>query len=211
MQPKFDEKGLVPAVVQHALTGKVLMQAYMNQQAYEKTLNEQSVWFYSRSRRELWHKGATSGNYLKKVFVRLDCDGDCVLVGVLPEGPACHTGEESCFFNEVQGKAPFACDEVFRLYDTILKRKAAPKDGSYTSYLFEKGIDKILKKVGEETSEVIIASKNHAHDEIVYEVCDLIYHVLVLLANEGVAVEDVLAELACRHGRAHEKEYHLSK
>lgn len=211
MQVKFDEKGLVPAIVQNALTGKILMQAYMNREAYEKTLAEDTVWFYSRSRSELWNKGATSGNFLKKVSVCLDCDGDSVLVQAIPLGPACHTGSESCFFNEVCGQTPYDTDSVFKLYETILERKAQPQQGSYTSYLFEKGIDKILKKVGEETSEVIIASKNHDKAEITYEVCDLIYHVLVLLANEGVRVEDVLTELSSRHGKPHEKTYTLGQ
>ena len=200
MEIKFDEKGLVPAIAQEARTGAVLMQAYMNQEAYDKTLKTGYAHYYSRSRKQLWKKGETSGNIQKVVSVSLDCDGDCVLLQVEQTGGACHTGEYSCFFNLVQENAKVANSSLlYELYDLIGDRKMHPKEGSYTNYLFEKGIDKILKKIGEESTEVVIAGKAGDKRETVYEIADLAYHVMVLMVQMGISVEEVQQELASRH------------
>lgn len=194
---KFDEKGLVPAVVQDFYTKEVLMLAYMNKESFEKTLETKETWFYSRSRQELWNKGATSGHkqYVKKMSY--DCDGDTILIEVKQIGPACHTGKKSCFFNEIfaEKEKEFS---VPALFDLIKERKASPVEGSYTTYLFEKGIDKILKKVGEESAEVIIAAKNPDLAEMQYEISDLMYHTMVLMVERGLKVEDILVELEKR-------------
>ena len=200
---KFDEKGLIPAVVQDARTHRVLTLAYMNRESLAITLQEGRTCFYSRSRRTLWRKGETSGNVQRVVRVTADCDGDALLVEVEPAGPACHTGEESCFFRPLEGapdsgaaEARFSLDG---LYELLLGRKAERPAGSYTTYLFDKGREKILKKVGEECTEVIIGAMKDSREETVFEVADLTYHVLVLLAEMGVTPDEVRAELARRH------------
>ena len=200
---KFDENGLIPAVVQDARTHRVLTLAYMNRESLAVTLREGRTCFYSRSRRTLWRKGETSGNVQRVVRVTADCDGDALLVEVEPAGPACHTGEESCFFRPREGapdggaaQARFSLDG---LYGLLLGRKAERPAGSYTTYLFDKGREKILKKVGEECTEVIIGAMKDSREETVFEVADLTYHVLVLLAEMGVTPDEVRAELARRH------------
>ncbi|MEA5002197.1 MAG: bifunctional phosphoribosyl-AMP cyclohydrolase/phosphoribosyl-ATP diphosphatase HisIE [Christensenella sp.] len=199
MEIKFGQDGLVPAIAQEADTGVVLMQAYMNKEAFDKTLETGYAHYYSRSRQQLWKKGETSGNVQKIVSVSLDCDGDCVLLQVKQTGVACHTGKYSCFFNQVQDSKEAANSSLlYELYDLIADRKINPKEGSYTNYLFEKGIDKILKKVGEESAEVIIASKNPGTDELRYEAADLLYHLLVLMNEKGLTLPELFAELQNR-------------
>ena len=196
---KFDEKGLIPAVVQDVDSKEVLMLAYMNKESMKKTLINKKACYFSRSRKALWTKGETSGNTQELKGFYYDCDNDTVLLKVRQKGVACHTGSYSCFFNEVLQNSEMSQKELIEsLYDLIKDRKNNPKQGSYTNYLFEKGLDKILKKVGEESAEVIIAAKNEAKDEIVYEISDLIYHVLVLMVNSNVTIEDVLEELKGR-------------
>ena len=199
MELKFDEKGLIPAIVQDHYTKEVLTLAYMNAESLALTIAEGRTVFWSRSRQELWRKGETSGNVQKVVSITADCDGDALVVEVVKSGPACHTGAESCFFNEV-----YVSDEVKQfswegLYRLIEGRKACPKEGSYTTYLFEKGKDKILKKVGEECTEVLIGAAKNDKDETVYEIADLAYHILVLMVEMGISLEDVIAEEAKRH------------
>lgn len=197
---RFDENGLVPAVIQDINTGKVLMLAYMNEESIKLTLKTKKTWFYSRSREKLWNKGETSGNFQTVKKISYDCDGDAILLGVEPSGPACHTGEESCFFNNIfDEKEENFSDILQKLYNRITDRRENPVEGSYTNYLFDKGIDKILKKVGEETSEVIIASKNNIKDEMTYEISDLVYHLLVLMVDRGVAINDIKKELEIRY------------
>lgn len=196
---KFDEKGLIPAIVVDAISKKVLTLAYMNEESLKITMEKKLTCFYSRSRQELWLKGETSGNYQKVVSITADCDKDALVVMVEPMGPACHTGEESCFFNPV-----FSSDELKEfslegLVKLIEGRKIEKTEGSYTTYLFEKGIDKILKKVGEECTEVIIAGKADDKKETIYEIADLAYHTLVLMIQMGISLEDVHRELASRH------------
>lgn len=194
---KYNEQGLIPAIVTDARTGKVLMLAYMNKESLEITLKEERTCFFSRSRNELWRKGATSGNTQQVVSIATDCDKDTLLVSVVPAGPACHTGSESCFFNSiVENAAPFTIEGLMQL---ILGRKTDKKEGSYTTYLFEKGRDKILKKVGEEATEVIIGGKADDKAETIYELADLMYHALVLMADMDISVDDVMKELASRH------------
>ncbi|WP_320047884.1 bifunctional phosphoribosyl-AMP cyclohydrolase/phosphoribosyl-ATP diphosphatase HisIE [uncultured Ilyobacter sp.] len=196
---KFDEKGLVPAIIQDSTSGQVLMLAYMNEESYKKTLETGQTWFYSRSRKELWNKGATSGNTQTVKELSYDCDGDTLLVKVEQKGPACHTGEKSCFFNRVTKEKNMSLGEILGALDDILKdRKANPVEGSYTTYLYEKGVDKILKKVGEESAEVIIAAKNPDRSELVYEASDLIYHLLVLLNERGVELDEITTQLIGR-------------
>ena len=199
MELKFDEKGLIPAVVQDHYSKKVLMLAYMNKESLAITIDERMACFWSRSRGELWRKGETSGNRQHVVSVTADCDGDALLVEVVKDGPACHTGAESCFFNGL-----YLSDELKQfsyegLYALIEGRRTEPKEGSYTSYLFEKGVDKILKKVGEETTEVIVAGCKGDRTETVFEIADLAYHVMVLMVQLGISVEDVTRELEKRH------------
>ncbi len=195
---KFDANGLIPAIIQDHYTKKVLMLAYMNAESLDITIKEGKTCFYSRSRQELWRKGATSGNFQNVVSIRTDCDKDTLLIDVIKEGPACHTGSETCFFNDiVEGN-----DEAFSyegLYDMLVGRKINKKEGSYTTYLFEKGIDKILKKVGEECTEVIIGAKGGDKAETVYEIADLIYHITVMMIEMGISIDEVTAELAKRH------------
>ena len=197
---KFDEKGLIPAIVVDDQTNQVLTLAYMNKESLGISLEKKKTCFWSRSRQELWLKGETSGNYQHIVSITADCDMDALTVRVKKDGPACHTGEESCFFNTVFEKEEIApAFSVQSLVDTIEGRKLDPKEGSYTTYLFEKGIDKILKKVGEECTEVIIAGKADDKAETIYEISDLMYHVLVLMIEMGISVDDIMNELKSRH------------
>ena len=198
MQLKFDEKGLICAVAQACESGEVLMQAYMNLEAYEKTLETGYAHYYSRSRQKLWKKGEESGHLQEVVSVSLDCDGDCVLLRVRQTGAACHTGNYSCFFNTVK-EGGAGAEMLGRLQRVVEDRRDRPEEGSYTCYLFEKGVDKIAKKTGEEAVELVIAAKNGDKEEIVGECADLFYHTLVLLANAGVKLSDVCAELEERH------------
>ena len=196
---KFDEKGLIPAIVTDAETGEVLTLAYMNRESLRISMEEGRTCFWSRSRQELWRKGETSGNVQHIVSITADCDGDALTVRVRKDGPACHTGAESCFHNPIwrsEEPEPFSLQG---LYDLLLDRKAKLPEGSYTTYLFQKGLDKILKKVGEESTEVIIAGKAEDKKETIYEIADLSYHVLVLMAELGITVDEVRAELASRH------------
>lgn len=196
---KFDEKGLVSTIVQDAATNAVLMNAYMNKESIELTEQTGYMHYFSRSRGKLWKKGETSGNVQKVVSLRLDCDGDAILARVEQTGPACHTGSYSCFSELVSGEDKNASAGIIEeLYGVIMDRKLNPPEGSYTKYLFEKGIDKILKKVGEETAEVIIAAKNPGTDELRYESADLIYHLMVLFAEKGLTPQELFKELAGR-------------
>lgn len=196
---KFDNNGLIPAIIQESNSGEVLMLAYMNIESYKKTLETGYTWFYSRSRKELWNKGATSGNTQKIKEISYDCDGDTLLIKVEQKGPACHTGEKSCFFNRVTPIKSMTMGEVLFTLDDILKdRKKNPVEGSYTTYLYKEGVDKILKKVGEECAEVIIAAKNLDKSELIYEASDLIYHLLVLLNEQDVQLEDIKDQLIGR-------------
>ena len=197
---KFDEKGLIPAIVVDDETNQVLTLAYMNKESLGISLEKKKTCFWSRSRQELWLKGETSGNYQHIVSITADCDMDALTVRVKKDGPACHTGEESCFFNTVFENEEMApAFSVQSLVETIEGRKLDPKEGSYTTYLFEKGIDKILKKVGEECTEVIIAGKADDKAETIYEISDLMYHVLVLMIEMGISVDDIMNELKSRH------------
>ena len=196
---KFDERGLIPAVVLDAFTKEVLTVAYMNAESLQITMDEGKTCFYSRSRQELWRKGETSGNYQKVVSITADCDKDALTVVVEKVGPACHTGAESCFFQPVYQSEELNEFSLPALMKLIEGRKTDKKEGSYTTYLFEKGIDKILKKVGEECTEVIIAGKADDKKETVYEIADLCYHVLVLMVEMGISLKDVHKELAARH------------
>ena len=196
---KFDEKGLIPAIVVDNETGKVLTLAYMNKESLDISLREKKTCFWSRSRQELWLKGETSGNYQHIQSITADCDGDALVVKVIKDGPACHTGSDSCFFEEVLGTPVNEEFAVADLYKLLQGRKKEMPEGSYTSYLFEKGIDKILKKVGEECTEVIIASKADDKAETIYEIADLMYHVMVMMVEMGISVDDVMKELASRH------------
>ena len=196
---KYDSNGLIPAAVTDADGGGLLMLAYMNRESLEITLREGYTCFWSRSRRELWRKGETSGNRQQVVSITADCDFDALEVRVRKLGPACHTGAESCFFNELLPRTEPEAFSIQGLYELLLGRRETKPEGSYTSYLFEKGLDKILKKVGEESTEVIIAA--HARDkrETVYELTDLAYHALVLMAELGITPAEVRDELAGRH------------
>lgn len=196
---KFDAQGLIPAVVVDAASKRVLTLAYMNRESLEISMREGRTCFWSRSRRELWRKGETSGNVQHIVDITADCDRDALVVTVNKEGPACHLGTDSCFNDKVfegDQPAPFS---VEGLYALLQGRKETLPEGSYTTYLFQKGLDKILKKVGEESTEVIIAGKANDKPETVYEIADLMYHVMVLMVEMGISVEDVTAELASRH------------
>jgi phosphoribosyl-ATP pyrophosphohydrolase/phosphoribosyl-AMP cyclohydrolase len=229
-QIQFDERGLVPAVVQDHETGEILMLAYMNAESFARTLRTGETWFWSRSRGELWNKGATSGNRQRVVELRLDCDGDSVVVRVAAEGPACHTGERSCFFRPLAGAPPalpagrqivpakvvppepqLAVVDMKSmelgillndLYTLIRMREAERPEKSYTTYLFESGLDKILKKIGEEATETVIAAKNGSARELTSELADLLYHLLVLMVERGLGLEDICRELAARAGKA---------
>ena len=196
---KFDEKGLIPAVVVDSITKKVLTVAYMNKESLKISMEKGLTCFYSRSRQELWLKGETSGNYQHIVSITADCDGDALVVVVEKDGPACHLGTDSCFTNSVWQSESLHEFSLEGLYELLEGRNKERPEGSYTTYLFEKGIDKILKKVGEECTEVIIAGKADDKKETVYELADLAYHAMVLMVQMGITVEDVHRELASRH------------
>ncbi len=199
MELKFDKDGLIPAVVQDIDSGRVLTVAYMNRESLDITLREKRACFFSRSRQALWRKGETSGNTQEVIRITADCDGDALVMEVRPKGPACHTGEETCFHNPLYSddeNAPFSMDSLYRL---IKGRKAEAKEGSYTTYLFQKGKEKILKKVGEECAEVIIGAMKDSREETVYEIGDLTYHILVLMVEQGISPEEILRELQSRH------------
>ncbi len=196
---RFDSNGLIPAVVQDFYTREILTVAYMNQESLAITLQEKQTCFYSRSRQQLWRKGETSGNTQRVVRLRADCDFDALVVEVIKQGPACHLGTDSCFSNQLFQEEAVQRFTLETLYQLIEERKIHPKEGSYTTYLFEKGLDKILKKVGEESTEVVIAGIKEDKKETIYEVSDLCYHVFVLMAQLGITVEEVKAELASRH------------
>ena len=196
---KFDANGLIPAIVVDAVNGKVLMLAYMNKESLEISINEGTTCFWSRSRKELWRKGETSGNRQHILSIKADCDRDTLTVLVKKDGPACHTGNETCFNDLVYSSGndePFSLDSLMEL---LRGRKAELPEGSYTTYLFQKGIDKILKKVGEESTEVIIAGKANDKAEAIYEIADLTYHVMVMMTEMGISLDEVRAELASRH------------
>ena len=194
---KFDENGLIPAIIVDAETKKVLTLAYMNKESLEISINEGKTCFWSRSRQELWRKGETSGNYQYIQSITADCDADALVVMVKKDGPACHTGTDSCFNDTIFGETPIDFS-VASLYKKLLGRKEQMPEGSYTTYLFEKGLDKILKKIGEESTEVIVAAKGNDTKETIYELADLMYHSLVLMVEMGITVDDVRKELASR-------------
>lgn len=196
---KFDEKGLIPAVVVDADSKNVLMVAYMNKESLEISVREGKTCFWSRSRRELWRKGETSGNYQHIVNIKADCDRDTLTVFVKKDGPACHLGTDSCFTDDVYRSETLSSFSMEDLMALIAGRKTEPQEGSYTTYLFNKGIDKILKKVGEESTEVIIAAKSGDKKETVYEISDLVYHTMVLMIEMGISLEDIYSELKGRH------------
>ncbi len=204
---KFDEKGLIPAIAQDAVSGEVLMCAYMNEESIKKTIETGKATYYSRSRQEIWEKGETSGHTQKVKEILVDCDGDAIVLKVEQTGAACHTENPSCFYRKVidgklveiptgLGNSPKI---LYDVYDVIVDRVKNPKEGSYTNYLFEKGIDKMLKKVGEESAEVIIASKNYVKSEVQYETADLLYHLSVVLVEQGLTWDDIFAELSSRY------------
>ncbi len=209
---KFDSQGLIPAVIQDSGSGQVLMMAWMNRESVEKTVDSRKTWFYSRSRQVLWCKGESSGNVQEVDDIYFDCDADCLLVKVRQNGAACHTGHYSCFYRDTNGaeveSAQFNPDLVYNgkegagilyeLMEIIAERRETRPEGSYTTYLFNQGLDKILKKVGEECAEVIIASKNRDKSEVIYEVSDLFYHTLVLMTEQGVELSEIFAELKAR-------------
>lgn len=196
---KFDEKGLIPAIVVDACTKKVLTLAYMNRESLKISMEKGVTCFWSRSRNALWLKGETSGNYQHIVSITADCDYDALTVTVEKDGPACHLGNESCFANEIWESDSLSEFSLESLLELIKGRKTDKKEGSYTTYLFEKGLDKILKKVGEESTEVIVASKNNDKKETIYEIADLTYHIMVLMIEMGISLDDIWKELASRH------------
>ena len=198
-QLKFDEKGLIPAVVQDFYSKKVLTVAYMNRESLEITLKEKRTCFWSRSRKELWRKGETSGNVQHVVSITADCDGDALVVQVVKDGPACHTGSDSCFFNDLFTDPAYPELALDALYGLLQERDRLRPEKSYTTYLFEKGKEKILKKVGEECTEVVIGAMKDSREETVYEISDLCYHVLVLMVAMSITPEDIRKELASRH------------
>lgn len=197
---KYDSNGLIPAIVQDHYTKQVLMLAYMNAESLKISIEEGTTCFFSRSRKQLWRKGETSGNKQHIVSIRTDCDCDTLLVDIIKDGPACHTGSESCFFNPLyeaeNADGQFSYENLYKM---LLGRKLEKKEGSYTTYLFEKGTDKILKKVGEECTEVIIAAKAGDKEETVFEIADLLYHITVMMIDAGISIDEVTAELAKRH------------
>ena len=195
---KFDDKGLIPAIVIDYYTKEVLTLAYMNKESLEISINEGKTCFYSRSRKELWRKGETSKNYQHIQNIKSDCDNDALVVEVIKDGPACHTGAESCFMNEIYEKENYKDFSIYKLYELIKGRKINNMEGSYTTYLFNSGIDKILKKIGEESSEVIIGAKNDSKEETIYELADLFYHSLVLMVEKNITLNDIKDELAKR-------------
>ena len=196
---KFNCDGLIPAIVTDFYTKKVLMLAYMNEESLKISMEEGKTCFFSRSRQKLWRKGETSGNFQHIQSIKTDCDRDTLLVSVIKDGPACHTGSESCFTEDIWNAGENSDFSVEALYELIRGRKVNKKEGSYTTYLFDKGLDKILKKVGEESTEVIIAAKDSDKGETVYEIADLMYHVLVLMVEAGIDIKDIMCELQKRH------------
>ena len=196
---KFDEKGLIPAVVVDTYSKKVLTVAYMNKESLQISMDEGRTCFWFRSRQEMWRKGDTSGNVQHIVSIVADCDRDALTVEVVKEGPACHLGTESCFNDVVYLNPEYNQFSVDSLYEMLVGRKVNKPEGSYTTYLFEKGIDKILKKIGEECTEVIIASKAEDRAETIYEIADLAYHVMVMMVEQGISLDDIRKELAGRH------------
>ena len=196
---KFDEKGLIPAIVVDSITKKVLTLAYMNKESLEISIKEKKTCFWSRSRQELWRKGETSGNYQNIVSITADCDKEALVVVVVKEGPACHLGTDSCFSNPVWESDELSEFSLEGLMELLKGRKEEKKEGSYTTYLFEKGLDKILKKIGEECTEVIIAAKAEDKAETIYEIADLCYHTMVLMLQNGISLEEIHRELASRH------------
>lgn len=206
---KFDQAGLIPAIIQDVDSREILMMAYMSRESLQRTLDSGSTWFWSRSRNELWHKGATSGNTQEVVALAADCDGDTLKVLVKPNGPACHNGTTSCFTNESESNTPIVdreslAESLAQLYEVIKTRRQERPEGSYTTYLFEQGLDKILKKVGEESAETIIAAKNDNREALVSETSDLLYHLLVLMVERGVTLDQLQSELARRKSKAKE-------
>ena len=195
---KFDDKGLIPAIIIDYYTKEVLTLAYMNKESLEISLKESKTCFYSRSRKELWRKGETSKNYQHIQSIKSDCDNDALVIEVIKDGPACHTGAESCFMNEIYQKENYKDFSIYKLYELIRGRKINMTEGSYTTYLFNSGIDKILKKIGEESSEVIIGAKNGSKEEIIYELSDLLYHSLVLMVEKNITLNDIKDELSKR-------------
>ena len=195
---KFDDKGLIPSIIIDYYTKEVLTLAYMNKESLEISLKEGKTCFYSRSRKELWRKGETSKNYQHIQSIKSDCDNDALVIEVIKDGPACHTGAESCFMNEIYEKENYKDFSVYKLYELIKGRKINMTEGSYTTYLFNSGIDKILKKIGEESSEVIIGAKNGSKEEIIYELSDLFYHSLVLMVEKNITLNDIKDELSKR-------------
>ena len=195
---KFDDNGLIPAIIIDYYTKEVLTLAYMNKESLEISLKEGKTCFYSRSRKELWRKGDTSKNYQHIQSIKSDCDNDALVIEVIKDGPACHTGAESCFINEVYQKENYKDFSIYKLYELIKGRKINMTEGSYTTYLFNSGIDKILKKIGEESSEVIIGAKNGSKEEIIYELSDLLYHSLVLMVEKNITLNDIKDELSKR-------------
>ena len=195
---KFDDNGLIPAIIIDYYTKEVLTLAYMNKESLEISLKEGKTCFYSRSRKELWRKGETSKNYQHIQSIKSDCGNDALIIEVIKDGPACHTGAESCFINEVYQKENYKDFSIYKLYELIRGRKINMTEGSYTTYLFNSGIDKILKKIGEESSEVIIGAKNGSKEEIIYELSDLLYHSLVLMVEKNITLNDIKDELSKR-------------
>ena len=195
---KFDERGLIPAIVQDVRTREVLTLAYMNAESFARTLETKETWFWSRSRNKLWHKGETSGNTQKVVELLLDCDGDAIVVLVDPAGPACHTGAQSCFGSAGTAQLITTDHLLDRLYDLVKEREKTRPADSYTSYLFNQGLDKILKKLGEESTETIVAAKNNEDERLISEVADLVYHLIVLLVARGISLDQIRVELGRR-------------
>lgn len=195
---KFYDKGLIPAIIIDYYTKEVLTLAYMNKESLDISLKEGKTCFYSRSRKELWRKGETSKNYQHIQSIKSDCDNDALVIEVIKDGPACHTGAESCFMNEIYEKENYKDFSIYKLYELIRGRKINMTEGSYTTYLFNSGIDKILKKIGEESSEVIIGAKNGSKEEIIYELSDLFYHSLVLMVEKNITLNDIKDELSKR-------------
>ena len=201
MKPDFNKYKLIPAIIQNKKTKKILMQGWMNKESFDKTLETKKVWFFSRSKDRLWQKGESSENYLNVEQIKLDCDNDSILIQVTPEGPTCHTLNESCFDNELDNDTLEKDFSLDALEEIIEARKTEMPDNSYTTSLFNEGIKKITKKLGEEASEVIIASLAEKRSDLIYESADLIYHLLVLLANEDISLEEVVDELSSRHNK----------
>lgn len=208
MELRFDDKGLIVAIAQDAMTGEVLMQAYMNQESLDKTIESGYATYYSRSRNKLWVKGEESGHTQKVLKISYDCDGDSILLQVIQDGVACHTGNRTCYYRNILDMPIYPDYKIINdIIQVIKARKDKPQEGSYTNYLLDKGLDKILKKIGEESAEVIIASKNNDNKEIIMEISDLIYHTLVLMNVKDISVQDVYSELMRREGRTPDPKY----